>query len=282
MNKYKLEKVIGEGSFAKVYLVSSQKGEKFALKKILKRKSNYCHRIREIEAGVRTRKHHSIVNFQESFEDDHYVYMVFEYVEGMNLVEFMELRNYTPVAEPVAKSIFYQCVKALQHAHSKGVFHRDMKLENIMFTTKGKVKIIDFGLSAICNGKHPSEELVGSMEYCPPELLDTKSYLPPDADVFAIGVVLYSLLTGQLPFCGDERRGFLYGTRPHPTLRFPDVPISDEAKQLLKSMLALNPKERIGLKQIAKHKWLENVETSNLKSSVWNSVWNSLRTLKVS
>jgi len=249
-----LEEKIGQGTFAEVYLGKNEKGETVVVKKVEGFPS------REVDANS-ILHHKNIAKFQDFYEDGDGTFdLIFEYIEGQNLFDFMSSRNSVPLVEEEAASIFSQLVNALMYCHKKGVYHRDIKLENIMMTPKGKVKLIDFGLAGI---SAPSREgifsdPVGSLHYSSPEvMLGIKDYFGEAADVYSLGVVLYSLIFGLLPFDAKDRIAFFNNERSHhPDVVFPRFAgVSNEVKDLITRMLIFSPSDRITLKEVSTHEW---------------------------
>jgi len=247
-----LEEKIGEGSFAQVYLGKNEKGETVVVEKVEKFPS------REVDANSILHHHKNIAKFQDVYEDGDGTFdLIFEYVEGQNLFDLMASRNSVPLSEEAAFAIFSQLVNALLYCHKKGVYHRDIKLENIMITPKGRVKLIDFGLAGI-DSQGVFSDSVGSLHYSSPEvLLGIPDYSGEAADVYSLGVVLFSLLFGSLPFDAKDRIGFFSNERPHhPDLIFPELSkVSNEAKDLITRMLIFTPCDRILLKEVSIHEW---------------------------
>jgi len=259
---YELGQCLGTGSFASVFLAQNLKGEQFSVKKIQRNQRNYqLHRFREIEAGTRL-KHRGIPRLIEFYEDDQFGYLVFEYVKGSDLLEFLEMQSFGGLSDGVIHHIFSQLVSIVGYIHQQGVYHRDIKLENILICSdlQGTIKLIDFGLSIISCSRAPNffcNDLVGSIEYCAPEILLGQSYTGESVDVYAMGVVLFTLFFGELPFSDPHRREFMKGIRSHPQLVWKDGEISEDAKDLLKKMLAFDPKERVSIEEVRDHKWMQ-------------------------
>jgi len=261
---YQLTKRLGRGEFGEVYLAtSSTSGERIVMKRIPKNsptfKWNYIQR--EEEAGY-ILKNEGIVPCFTKFETTNNVYLVFPYFEAKDLITYLEDRNFWPLEDKHAKSIIRQIVVSLMFCHSKGIGHRDVKLENILIDKNGKIKLIDFGLCTLNddrNQKH--EDKVGSLDYAAPELLLKKPYSSFKADVFSTGVVLYCLLLGKFPFVAEERaQNIRKGIDTKLTFgegKFSRLfsSISKEAKDLLTCMLEPNPEKRIAMEEIMGHKW---------------------------
>jgi len=208
--------------------------------------------------------HPNVVKFREYISEEKNGWIVMEYISGVNLFELLASNNFKPLNDLRVKSLFLQLVKALQHCHSKGVFHRDIKLENILVTSKGqRVKLIDFGLAGVDKlGSPLFTESVGSLDYAAPEVFLDKSYDASAADVFSLGVVLFCMVAGLLPFRNYERETFMdsLDIDDHPQLDLTDLNLAPQLEDLLKKMLAIDPQKRITLEEIENHPWLNEEE----------------------
>jgi len=245
----------------------------FVIKKIDKEKANDTLISNEIEAGTRLVEHHAIPKFIETYTDSRYCYMIFEYFNGMNLYNYLESRNFKPLKEHHAKKIMRPVTDALIYSHSHKVCHRDLKLENILYNPKRKqARLIDFGLCAINSFSCADlcSNWCGSPDYVCPEILIQQPYSGCLSDVWSLGVILYVLVCGQMPFNFKERYRALQRGDPHPSLDFPsekDLPykISDSVKDLIKKMLTVDPRQRISMEEVPYHKWMMK-KSSNLLS----------------
>jgi len=269
---YLLEKKLGEGHFAEVLLGRCKKnGSLIALKRIGKNKENPTVNKdsfrQEIKTATFLKNHPGVAKVLGHFETTRHYWLVMEFVEGMDLVKLMEQRDYRPISEKDCIPIFRQVVDALSYSHSKGVAHLDIKLDNILLQPDGTTKIIDWGLSC---SEEPllCKKVCGSPEYGAPELWNRNEdvhYNAFQSDVFSLGVTLYCLLVGQFPF--DERtlylmrNGFETDGYTIPT----NVNLSLDAIDLLDCMFSPNPMDRITLKEIKNHPWLNR----NNKIKIW-------------
>jgi len=264
--KYALIKRIGEGVFGEVYLAHKKDdptGTQYALKKLSKRHPKFKRAavVREITAG-KTLCHEGIIGFKESFETVRSIYLVMEFFPGQDLFSQLEDRAYTPFPEEEAKEIFKQLVAGLAHCHQRGIAHRDIKLENILIDKQGQTRIIDFGLcDSMSDGQDKARmclDSVGSPAYISPEILMGKPYNGFKADVWSSGVVLYALLFGCFPFSSNQYKHLVKGKPVE--LHFPEVTVSSVARNLINSMLRLDPHARASLQDIQVHEWLRPLE----------------------
>jgi len=247
-----------------------------ALKRISKREERLAANKetfeQEIKAGM-ILKHHGIPQLKGYFESSKHFWLVMDYINGLDLVSWMEQRNNRPIPEHQAKDMFMEIVKIIKKAHSLGVAHLDIKLDNIMIDSEGKLHVIDWGLSCTEDSLHCFKR-VGSPEYADPAIFRRKE-LPYNAflsDIFSLGVVLFTLLYGQFPF--DKRalylmrNGFEFEAPPYPS----EIHISGFAKELLEGMLEPNPDKRIDLENVEKHKWFSENQLRRSASLVYHSM----------
>jgi len=166
---YQIGPSLGCGAFASVFLATNSQGQQFALKKINKNLRNYqLIKYREIQVGCRL-NHIGIPQLIECYEDEFFGYFVFEYVQGGDLLGFLQTQDFIPLDELEIRHIFSQLVLIVQYIHQQGIYHRDIKLENVLIQPNGSVKLIDFGLSIQSLGKTCfCKDSVGSVEYCSP------------------------------------------------------------------------------------------------------------------
>jgi len=260
--KYSLLKRIGEGVFGEVYMAKlkdSSSDQQFALKKLSKNHPKFRQMsvFREINAG-RLLDHNNVIHFEENFETSSSIYLVMEYFAGYDLYTTLEERNYKPYSELTSKEIFKQLVDAVMHCHGKGIVHRDIKLENILMDKYGNTKLIDFGLCDfvmdVGNKTRFCVDSVGSPAYISPEILTGKPYDGFKADVWSCGVVLYALLFGCFPFSASQYKLLVSGEPL--VVQFPQSAVSTCAKELLRSMLKLQPEQRFSLEEVKDHDWM--------------------------
>lgn len=147
---------------------------------------------------LNTLDHPNIVKYFETYDDQKYIYLVMEYINGSQLFEKITAQNNQTFSEQKAAEIMYQLFSAINHCHANNVIHRDIKPENIMLTESNSVRLIDFGLSKISMSKIPLHEIVGTPYYMAPEVLDAN--YNEKADIWSLGCLLYVLVSGYLPF----------------------------------------------------------------------------------
>jgi serine/threonine protein kinase len=196
------KKVLGEGAFGKVYKAKRRSDKKnVAVKVILKKHKETC--ANEVSMLRMLPNHPNVGGFIEVFEDDSYIYIVLEYIEGQNLYEHLKPHLGKKIEEiPHILLILQQMIAAIAAIHSAGIFHRDIKLENFMITfVDGNpvVKLIDFGLSELIG--EISTRMVGSPLWMAPEVVrnDSTHSISEEADIWSIGIILLELFLGQPP-----------------------------------------------------------------------------------
>jgi serine/threonine protein kinase len=168
--------------------------------------------------------------------------MIMEYAGGGMLLDY--LQDHYPLGEVKARNIFLQIVSAIHYCHLKGVVHRDLKLENVIFRDEKMdiVKLIDFGIAGVCTKGREDVQESGTMEYMPPELFEqSKVTSSPSQDVWAIGIMFYTMIYGTLPFRGKTDKELREKIK-EAKLVFPKgVPITQESKDIIRGMLHPDP-----------------------------------------
>jgi len=261
LQEYTIECLFKQSRYNEIFVATNKKGKKVILKKIDKSKTHSEFLSNETKAASIV-KHPNIAKFYEHFEDEHYVYIVMEYVEGVDLFELLETHRFKPIREKYVKKIFRKLVKTVIYLHKNGIVHRDLKLENIMLLLDRKnIKLIDFGLCEI--GKSCRDIFThscGSPDYVSPEIMAHEPYTGCKADVWSLGTLLFALLFAELPFSLEERVSNLSRSLPAPPLLFPDTlkePISNDAKDLIQKMLAMEERKRPFLEEVIQHPWMK-------------------------
>jgi len=198
-------------------------------------------------------QHPNIVEMADFFEDDinYYIEMVPHGLHGMELFDYIELR--VNMEENECRSIFVQVARAIDHLHNKAfVVHRDIKDENVVLDGEGNIKLIDFGSAAyIKNG--PFDVFVGTIDYAAPEVLAGKPYGGKEQDVWALGILLYTIVYKENPFYSiDEIMDR--------DLRIP-YEMSPDSIDLIRAMLERDVEERITIERVLQHPWCVSNES---------------------
>uniref|UniRef100_A0A4W4EP30 Serine/threonine-protein kinase MARK1 n=1 Tax=Electrophorus electricus TaxID=8005 RepID=A0A4W4EP30_ELEEL len=255
VGNYRLLKTIGKGNFAKVKLGRHVlTGREVAVKIIDKTQLNPTS-LQKLFREVRIMKvlnHPNIVKLFEVIETDKTLYLIMEYASGGEVFDYLVAHG--RMKEKEARAKFRQIVSAVQYCHQKRIVHRDLKAENLLLDADMNIKIADFGFSNEFTVGSKLDTFCGSPPYAAPELFQGKKYDGPEVDVWSLGVILYTLVSGSLPFDGQNlkelRERVLRGK-----YRIPFY-MSTDCENLLKRLLVLNPVKRGSLEQIMKDRWM--------------------------
>ncbi|KAF5319597.1 hypothetical protein D9619_008686 [Psilocybe cf. subviscida] len=276
LGDYTLSKTLGAGSMGKVKLATHNiTGEKLAVK-ILPRShpqpppvvngsstndSATRQANKDASKEIRTLReaalsmllyHPYICGMREMIIHQHHYYMVFEYVNGGQMLDY--IISHGRLRERVARKFARQIGSALEYCHLNNVVHRDLKIENILISQTGNIKIIDFGLSNLYDPIAHLSTFCGSLYFAAPELLNARVYTGPEVDVWSFGVVLYVLVCGKVPF-DDHSMPALHAKIKRGLVEYP-VWLSAECKHLLSRMLVTNPANRASLAEVMSHPWM--------------------------
>ncbi|KAI4485780.1 hypothetical protein M0804_006269 [Polistes exclamans] len=252
---YDIEGTIGKGNFAVVKLARHRITKTEVAIKIIDKTqldpTNLEKVYREVEI-MKQLEHPHIVKLYQVMETKNMIYMVCEYASKGEIFDY--IAQYGRMGEPRARATFAQILSAVEYCHATGIAHRDLKAENLLLDAQMNVKIADFGFS---NRFAPGERLstwCGSPPYAAPEVFRGKHYAGPEIDVWSLGVVLYVLVCGALPFDGSTlqslRDRVLSGR-----FRIPYF-MSTDCESLIRKMLVLEPAKRYTIPQIKRHRWM--------------------------
>ena len=255
---YEILEFLKEGSSSKIYLARSKyTNEKVIIKAI--KKSHFKNNLddillitKQIET-LKVLKHRNIVTLYEIYESKKYIYLMTEYLSGKDLIEkIIKKKRFN---EEEALRIFFQLLDAFTYMHKMNICHLNLRVEHILFDKNNRPKIVGFGYSSFYEKGKSIEGGYGSLCYVCPEIIDEQPYSPELADVWSLGVILYVLICGYLPFSDedDNKNKILISTGK---IDFPKE-ISNKLKDLLKHMLDKNPKKRYTFQKIVKHPWLK-------------------------
>ncbi|XP_058016579.1 serine/threonine-protein kinase MARK2 isoform X5 [Ahaetulla prasina] len=255
IGNYRLLKTIGKGNFAKVKLARHVLTGKEVAVKIIDKTQLNSSSLQKLFREVRIMKvlnHPNIVKLFEVIETDKTLYLVMEYASGGEVFDYLVAHG--RMKEKEARAKFRQIVSAVQYCHQKFIVHRDLKAENLLLDADMNIKIADFGFSNEFTFGNKLDTFCGSPPYAAPELFQGKKYDGPEVDVWSLGVILYTLVSGSLPFDGQNlkelRERVLRGK-----YRIPFY-MSTDCENLLKKFLILNPSKRGTLEQIMKDRWM--------------------------
>ncbi|XP_057806128.1 CBL-interacting serine/threonine-protein kinase 1-like isoform X1 [Salvia miltiorrhiza] len=260
LGKYEVGRTLGEGNFGKVkYARNVESGESFAIKILEKNRIvdlNITDQIKREIGTLKLLKHPNVVRLHEVLASKAKIYMVLEYVNGGELFDRIASRG--KYSEAQGRKLFQQLIDGVTYCHNKGVYHRDLKLENVLIDESGLIKITDFGLSALPQHFRDDGLLhttCGSPNYVAPEILSNKGYDGATSDTWSCGVILYVILTGYLPF-DDRNLAVLYQKIFKGDAQIPKW-LSPGAKNLIKRILDPNPHTRISMHDIKDHGWFK-------------------------
>ncbi|KAI0136196.1 MAP/microtubule affinity-regulating kinase [Xylariales sp. AK1849] len=251
VGNYGLGKLIGKGSFGKVYLAHHKltNGSKVVLKSAKKDDSNLAREIHHHRQFV----HPHIARLYEVIVTESMVWLVLEYCPGDELYNY--LLKHGPLPVDKVQKIFTQLVGAVSYVHQQSCVHRDLKLENILLDKHENVKLVDFGFTREYEGKsNHLQTFCGTICYSAPEMLKGEKYAGEKVDVWSLGVILYALLCGELPFDDDDdniTRTRILSEEP----KYPEH-LSADALSLVKVLLSKRPLLRPSLPDLLQHAFL--------------------------
>ena len=266
VGKYELGRTLGEGTFGKVkYAVNVESGEAVAIKVLDKekiQKQNMGNQIKKEISIMKMVKHKYIVGMIEVLASKTKIFIVLDLVTGGEL--FDKIVSMGKLPEDQALFYFMQLVEGVSYCHRSGVCHRDLKPENLLLDERGNLKISDFGLSSLYVGDADSDgtsrtqilhTTCGTPNYVAPEVLADKGYDGKKADVWSIGVILYVLLAGFLPF-DESTIVALFSKIQAADFTYPKW-FSMEVRGVIDMMLVADPSKRVTLAELRQHPWLQ-------------------------
>ena len=278
---YILGETIGEGAFAKVKLATHIfTGEKVAIKILdkqvleadaqnqnIQNDSSFLNDMQRIKKEIKILKelrHKNIIQLYEIMESENKLYIVMEYCEGKELFDYIVKRKH--LTEKEACRFFQQIINGVEYLHLNNITHRDLKPENLLLTNKKRIKISDFGLSTKTSSYYQFLTTpCGTPSYAPPEMLRGDEYSGIYSDIWSCGIILYTMLVGNLP-CAESKEYLIYECIIKHNYEYPSY-LSDAVKDLLEKILKVNPQERIGFEQIKKHPWF-NIINPRLRPGI--------------
>eukprot|EP01017_Pseudomicrothorax_dubius_P032419 TRINITY_DN4249_c0_g1_i7.p1 TRINITY_DN4249_c0_g1~~TRINITY_DN4249_c0_g1_i7.p1 ORF type:complete len:343 (+),score=69.37 TRINITY_DN4249_c0_g1_i7:112-1140(+) len=259
IGNYEILRVLGAGTYAKVVLAKEiTTGEIVAIKMLRRMQIQTAHQAQALKTErdiLVTSDHPFIVKLRAAYQGEKNLYFVLEYCPGGEL--YFLLRRRLMLSEDQARFYAGQILLALEYLHSRDIAYRDLKPENILLDEEGYVRLADFGLSAVNREGEEMTSVCGTPEYVAPEMLVYRKY-DKKIDVWALGVLLFEMLTGVSPFAGQTRPE-LFRNIAYTPLRLPKH-FSAEVKSLIGGLLQKNPAQRMSLEEAKNHPWFNSLD----------------------
>lgn len=272
---FEVLRLLGKGTFGRVYQVRNQDNSriyamKILSKKLIVKKKEIAHTIGERNILVRTSAAASpfIVGLKFSFQTPTDLYLVTDYMSGGEL--FWHLQKEGRFSEDRAKFYIAELVLALEHLHDNDIVYRDLKPENILLDANGHIALCDFGLSkANLNNDGTTNTFCGTTEYLAPEVLLDESGYTKMVDFWSLGVLIFEMCCGWSPFYADNTQQ-MYKNIAFGKVRFPKEVLSQEGRSFVKGLLNRNPKHRLGAlndaRELKEHPFFQDIDWNLLKS----------------
>ena len=248
-NRYEIVKTIGEGGMANVYLANDTILDRKVAVKVLRgdlsNDDKFIRRFQREALSVSNLSHPNIVEVYDVGEEDGSHYIVMEYIEGKTLKQLLKKRESLTLTEVI--DIMTQLTDGIAHAHESYIIHRDIKPQNIMIEDDGRIKITDFGIAMALNATQLTQtnSVMGSVHYLPPEQASGKS-ATVKSDIYSLGILMYELLTGNVPFKGDNavEIALKHMKEKIPSIRKQDPSIPQAVENIILKAAAKNPRNR--------------------------------------
>ena len=248
-DRYEIIRSIGEGGMANVYLGYDTILDRNVAIKILRgdlsNDEKFVRRFQREALSASSLAHPNIVEVYDVGEDNGLYYIVMEYIEGKTLKQLLKKRGTLTLSEAI--DIMLQLTDGMAHAHDSYIIHRDLKPQNVMIKDDGQIKITDFGIAMALNSTQLTQtnSVMGSVHYLPPEQASGKG-CTTKSDIYSMGIIFYELLSGSLPFRGDNavEIALKHMRDPLPSLREDNPAIPQSIENIIRKATAKNPKNR--------------------------------------
>jgi len=245
--EYEFGECIGKGAYARVKeAIHIRFNKPVAIKIYDKELFEEARRKKRVMLEVEIMKmlhHKNIVKYYDRFQTSKHLYLVMELVKGCSLREYIKSQPNKKVKESKALKIFKDIALAVNYCHENNVYHRDIKLDNILLDRTGNIKLIDFGFSILAEKSQRLKTHCGTLSYMAPEIVTKKEYYGGPVDMWALGVILYSMLFGRYPFSGSTDPELIKKIK-EASIKFPDE-ISTPTQRIIKGLLEVNPNKRL-------------------------------------
>ncbi|XP_026768246.1 serine/threonine-protein kinase SIK2-like isoform X1 [Pangasianodon hypophthalmus] len=252
---YEIIRTLGKGNFAVVKLAKHKVTKTQVAIKIIDKTRLNSSNLEKIYREVQIMKllnHPHIIKLYQVMETKDMLYIVTEYAKNGEMFDYLTSNGRMSEAE--ARKKFWQILTAVDYCHRHHIVHRDLKTENLLLDANMNIKLADFGFGNFYNAGEPLSTWCGSPPYAAPEVFEGKEYEGPQLDIWSLGVVLYVLVCGSLPFDGEN----LPALRQRVTegrFRIPFF-MSEDCENLIRKMLVVDPAKRISIAQIKQHRWM--------------------------
>lgn len=280
---YIIIKELGSGSTAKVVLAFNKNSNTRVAIKIVKRKNGINvealpeeEKSNDANIGFNDERiyreavistlldHPHIIKLLDFLYSDLYFFLIFEYVKGDQLYDIIMKEK--QISEEKARKYFRQIISAINYVHQNSIVHRDLKIENVVVDQNDNIKILDFGLSNFYDNKNLLKTFCGSLYFAAPELLHGQLYSGPEVDVWSLGIILYVMLCGKVPFDDDSVRE-LQNKIKSASFEFCSD-ISKKAKDLISKMIVNDISKRFTMSEVIKSEWINIGYSSTVESYI--------------
>ncbi|SCV67531.1 BQ2448_5142 [Microbotryum intermedium] len=265
VGSWRIGKTIGKGSSGRVKIAKHKDTHQYSAIKIVPKPRAAARSTTKadkmllgIEREIVIMKlieHPNVLRLMDVWETPDDLYLIMEYVKGGELFDYLVSKGSLHADE--ALHYFQQIISGVDYCHRFNICHRDLKPENLLLDGDGNIKIADFGMAALERGGKLLETSCGSPHYASPEIVAGRNYHGASSDIWSCGIILFALLTGRLPFDDENIRNLLAKVKVG---RFTmPAELSDDAKDLIKKMLEVDPEKRITMDEIQRHPWVTRI-----------------------
>lgn len=279
IKQYSFRGCIGKGSFSSVFLIHNDENDEYFACKVIQKtvvtKLDVEYLIRNELLVWKELSHPFIVNLIDYFQDDNNLYYIMEYCPNGDL--FVMLSNTGPLREPHASRLTKMILEAISYMHSLNIAHRDLKPENILFDKFGNIKIADFGLSTKVDSPMVSN-FCGSMGYISPECFISSFYDPKKCDLWALGVIVYSMVTNMIPWEVKDTKK-LFKTMESENYMLPSF-LSTNCQSFISSLLKADPHKRMTIDECFQHPWIAGFGFPCIRKSNSKTIFSPSSNLK--